>query len=210
MARAAWSGGSSNGRLAAWPAERFTPRVMDGHGARPTGSGSFDAAISIFGVVLFPDAGRRPCGKSPACYGPGGQVAVVTWTQPQRYELAARLIGRRSLAVQGVEEPHRPGSRHSSVLLIPPRSAHSLTDAGLAVDRIVTVMERSMDRPGARAGSAERIALPGAWNGMMQALGKPEGRAVVRQVRQHPGTTRKASGPISLSAVAHVAFGRRP
>ena len=83
---------------------------------------SFDAAMSIFGVILFPDpvGGMREIGR---VLQPGGRVAVVTWTEPQRYELAARL--RPAIAaVRGPQTRTVRRSRHSSVLLIPPHSAH--------------------------------------------------------------------------------------
>ena len=64
-------------------------RAMDGT-TLDMEAASFDLAVSIFGVVLFPDAdaGMREMHR---VLKPGGRIAVVTWTQPQRYELATRL-----------------------------------------------------------------------------------------------------------------------
>jgi SAM-dependent methyltransferase len=51
---------------------------------------AFDAALSVFGVILFPDAARG-LEEMRRVVRRGGRVAVVTWTQPERYELAAAL-----------------------------------------------------------------------------------------------------------------------
>lgn len=64
----------------------------------------FDAAISIFGVILFPDA-VRGLAEMRRVVQPGGRVAVVTWTEPQHYELAIELRA----AVQAVK-PDTPPS----------------------------------------------------------------------------------------------------
>ena len=57
----------------------------------PFGEASFDAALSVFGVILFPDAslGIREIAR---ILKPNGRAAIVTWTETERYELAARLI----------------------------------------------------------------------------------------------------------------------
>jgi ubiquinone/menaquinone biosynthesis C-methylase UbiE len=63
--------------------------VMDGQ-ALDFADSHFDAALSVFGVILFPDAaaGMRELRRVVK---PGGTVAVVTWTEPQDFELAAEL-----------------------------------------------------------------------------------------------------------------------
>ena len=64
-------------------------RVMDGM-ALDFPNDAFDAALSVLGIILFPDAvkGLREMHRVVR---PGGRLAVVTWTQPHRYELAAHL-----------------------------------------------------------------------------------------------------------------------
>ena len=63
--------------------------VMDGQ-ALAFSSGYYDTAISIFGVILFPDA-VRGLAEMRRVVRPGGRVAIVTWTEPQHYELATAL-----------------------------------------------------------------------------------------------------------------------
>ena len=64
-------------------------RVMDGT-ALEFPDAAFDAALSVFGVILFPDA-VAGLSEMRRVVRPGGRVAVVAWTQPHRYELAANL-----------------------------------------------------------------------------------------------------------------------
>lgn len=76
--------------------------VMDGM-ALNVPDETFDAAVSLFGVILFPDAelGMRELFR---VLKPGGRVAVVTWTEPERYELITRLIA----AITKVRGPQAP------------------------------------------------------------------------------------------------------
>ncbi len=75
----------------------ITASVMDGQ-ALDYPAATFDAAVSIFGVILFPDA-VRGLAEMRRVVRPGGRVAVVTWTEPQHYELAAQLRA----AIQAVQ-----------------------------------------------------------------------------------------------------------
>ena len=81
---------------------RVRAAVMDGM-ALGLPDGSFDAAISVFGVILFPNAdlGMREIAR---VLKPGGRAAIVTWTETERYELAARLLGAIA-AVRGPQPP---------------------------------------------------------------------------------------------------------
>ena len=65
-------------------------------------NGHFDAALSVFGVILFPDA-VRGLAEMRRVVRTGGRVAIVTWTEPQHYELAAEL--------RAAVESFRPGGQ---------------------------------------------------------------------------------------------------
>jgi len=66
---------------------------------------SFHAALSILGVILFPDAvrGLTELGR---VIRPGGRIVLVTWTAPEAYELIGELRAA-ALSVLG-SLPARP------------------------------------------------------------------------------------------------------
>jgi ubiquinone/menaquinone biosynthesis C-methylase UbiE len=67
----------------------FDVEVMDGQ--RLTfPDASFDAALSVFGVILYPDA-TAGLSELRRVVKPGGRIALVTWTEPEAYELALEL-----------------------------------------------------------------------------------------------------------------------
>jgi ubiquinone/menaquinone biosynthesis C-methylase UbiE len=66
---------------------------------------SFDAALSVLGVILFPDA-VRGLSELHRTVRPGGRIALITWTAPEAYELIGELRAA-ALSVLG-SLPPRP------------------------------------------------------------------------------------------------------
>lgn len=64
-------------------------QIMDGQ-SLSFPDASFDAALSVIGVILFPDA-VRGLSEMRRVVRPGGRIALVTWTAPEAYELVGEL-----------------------------------------------------------------------------------------------------------------------
>ena len=186
-------------RAAAAGVSAIEARAMDG--ARlDLPDARFDAALSIFGVVLFPDAagGLREIHR---VLRPGGRAAVVTWTQPQRYELAARLRDA-ILAVRGAELPST-GLPAQLRYAEPDVFKALLAGAGFDIETVET-MEAQWPVPSARW-IAERLAFAPGLAAMLAALG-PD-RAAVLDSFAMTLETNKGAQRVTLGAVAHVAVG---
>jgi SAM-dependent methyltransferase len=183
-------------------AGRVRADVMDGM-ALGLPDGSFDAAISVFGVILFPDAdlGMREIAR---VLKPGGRAAVVTWTETERYELAERLLG----AVAAVRGPQPPPVSLPAQLRFRDQTAlrRLLAEAGLTVSAIVRVEER-WRVPSARW-IAERIAFAPGMAAMVDALGGD--RASVLEAFVAALERDQGQGEVALSAVAHIGLGEKP
>jgi SAM-dependent methyltransferase len=176
--------------------------VMDGM-ALGLPDGGFDAAISVFGVILFPDAdlGLREIAR---VLKPGGRAAIVTWTETERYELASRLFG----AITTVRGPQPPPSTLPAQLRFRDEAAFRrlLADAGLIVEAIVRV-EEHWRIPSARW-IADRIAFAPGMAATLDALGpdrKPVLDAFVAALERDQGRSE-----VVLSAVAHIGVARKP
>jgi SAM-dependent methyltransferase len=187
---------------AAGVARRIHADIMDGM-ALGLPDASFDAAISVFGVILFPDAdlGMREIAR---VLKPGGRAAIVTWTETERYELAARLLG----AIAAVRGPPPPPTSLPAQLRFPdePALRRLLADAGLIVSAIVPV-EECWRMPSARW-IADRIAFAPGMAAMVGALGADRTRVLdtfVAALERDQGR-----GEVGLSAIAHIGIGQKP
>jgi SAM-dependent methyltransferase len=170
--------------------------VMDGTSLGFPDAG-FDAALSIFGVILFPDAARG-LAEMRRVVRPGGRVSVVTWTQPNRYELAAQL--RKAIASLGVPSAP-PAEPPAQLRFVEPDAFRRLFDeAGLRGVEIDTV-EAPLHAPSARW-LVERIRFAPGMAAWMAGLGPREGDAMSALLARLEG--RYGAGPLSLGAVSMV------
>jgi SAM-dependent methyltransferase len=170
-------------------------QAMDGQ-ALQFKDATFDAALSVLGIILFPDAARG-LAEMRRVVRPGGRVSVVTWTQPQNYELAVELRA----AIQSIwpEQPPAPlpaqlRYREESVFRV------LFKAAGLGEPAITTVTAR-LEVPSARWLS-ERIGFAPGMTSMMAGLGQRR-PAVIRRFIENL-ETRLGRGPIGLSGVAFI------
>src|SRR4051794_10942011 len=134
---------------------------------------------------------------------PGGRVAVVTWTEPQRYELAARLTG----AIAAVRGPQpTPAALPAQLRFHEEPTFRALFErAGLTVESIGAVQER-LCAPSARW-LAERLAFAPGLAAWLAAQG--EDRAAVLDRFAADLEPDQGLGPVALTAVAFVGVARR-
>jgi ubiquinone/menaquinone biosynthesis C-methylase UbiE len=175
-------------------------RVMDGADLKFAES-TFDAAFSVFGVILFPDA-VRGLSEMRRVVRQGGKVAVVTWTQPDRYELATCLREAIQTLALGVPSP--------SVLPAQLRFVESeafrrlFTGAGMAKVEIET-LHAVLHVPSARW-LAERIRFAPGMAAWMSSLGHHERdalEALIARLEHSHGV-----GPLKLGAAAMIGTAR--
>jgi len=181
---------------------RLDAEIMDGM-RLTVPDASFDAALSVFGVILFPDAGLG-LREIARVLKPGGRAAIVTWTATERYELAARL----QAATAEVRGPQPPPKFLPAQLRFreEPVFRGLLTDAGLVVQDIVLFEER-WRVPSARW-LADHIAFAPGMSAMAEALGAD--RVPVLDAFASALERDQGKGEVALSAVAHVGLALKP
>jgi ubiquinone/menaquinone biosynthesis C-methylase UbiE len=183
-------------------ADRVHASVMDGI-ALGLPDSSFDAAISVFGVILFPDApeGMREIARVVK---PGGRVAVVTWTETERYELAARLLA----AIATVRGPQAPPAALPAQLRFREEQVFRslLGSAGLDIKAVVRMQEQ-WRLPSARW-IADHIAFAPGMAAMIDMLGADRCAVLDRFVAALERD--QGRGEIALSAIAHLGVGINP
>jgi SAM-dependent methyltransferase len=164
--------------------------------------GTFKAALSVFGIILCPD----PVGalrEMARVVERRGRVVVVTWTEPDRYELIQRVLA----AVTAVRGPQpAPAGPPPPQLRYAERAACSalFRDAGFTVEELERV-EAFLERRSARWLGEHLAFAPGPRCSprCAGAASRERDRAVCPRSRARSG-----AGPISLQAVAFVGLGR--
>ena len=181
---------------------------MDGQ-ALQFADATFDAALSVLGIILFPDA-ERGLAEMRRVVRPGGRVSVVTWTQPQNYELATELRA----AIQAVWPEQPPAPLPAQLRYREEADFRALfRAAGLSEPAIATVTAR-LEAPSARWLS-ERIAFAPGMAAMMAGLGERAPAVLERFVEQprgapgqgtdrplRRGVHRHGAGPVTFWPVA--------
>jgi SAM-dependent methyltransferase len=180
---------------------RVRAEAMDGM-ALALPDASFDAAISVFGVILFPDAGLG-MREIARVLRPGGRLAVVTWTESDKYELVGRLLG----AIAAVRGPMPPPASPPAQLRFGDQQAFRrlLGDAGLVVDAVIRLQE-TWRLPSARW-IADHIGFAPGMAAMVAALGAD--RAAVLESFVAALEHDQGPGEVGLSAVAHLGIGTK-
>jgi SAM-dependent methyltransferase len=157
---------------------------------------SFDAALSVLGVILFPDA-VRGLSELRRVVRPGGRIVLVTWTAPEAYELIGELRAA-ALSVLG-SLPARPlpaqlrfkGEEEFRALFVA---------AGLPTVEISEVAaELVAPSP---AWLSERLAFAPGMAALLEGFGGARAE-VIATFRRRLETLRGA-GPLSLAARAHL------
>jgi SAM-dependent methyltransferase len=185
-------------RLQARAAERglsIDARVMDGQ-ALQYADASFEAALSVLGIILFPDAGRG-LAEMRRVVRPGGRVSVVTWTQPQNYELAAELRA----AIQAVCPEQPPAPLPAQLRYREEADFRALFKAAGLDDPVIVTSTARLEVPSARWLS-ERIAFAPGMATMMAHLGGRAPAVLERFVANLEA--RFGQGLVALSGVTFI------
>ena len=192
------------GRLAARaaPASRSKAEVMDGT-ALQVADASMDAALSVFGVVLFPDAvvGVR---EMTRVLRPGGRAALVTWTEPENYQLMSGLLAAIRAVIPDFPAPPRPPAQ---LRFKDENAFRALLAKGGLRDVMIERVTGRLAAPGARW-LADRLAFAPGMAALLGALG--ERRADVLAAFVERLEAAQGTGPVTLAAAAFVGSGRAP
>jgi ubiquinone/menaquinone biosynthesis C-methylase UbiE len=177
-------------------------RVMDGQ-ALEYPDGAFDAALSVFGVILFPDAAKG-LAEMRRVVRPGGRIAVVTWTQPHRYELATNL--REAILALGPEAA-APAALPAQLRFVDPEAFRGLFAAAGLRDVEIETAEAHLQLPSTRW-LADRIHFAPGMEAWVLSLG--ERRAAALEAFAARLEDAQGLGPTKFGAVASIGLARVP
>jgi ubiquinone/menaquinone biosynthesis C-methylase UbiE len=191
-------------RISTRAAERglaIAARVMDGQDLA-LHDATFDAALSVLGIILFPHA-ESALAEMRRVVRPGGRVALVTWTQPHNYELATELRA----ASQAIWPEQPPAPLPAQLRYREEADFRALFSAAGLAAPLITAMTARLRAPSARWLS-ERIGFAPGMAAMMAGLGERAPAALERFVGNLE--KRLGYGPIGLSGVAFIGTARVP
>jgi len=176
-------------------------RVMDGQ-ALDLPDGGFDAAFSVFGVMLFPDweAGLRELQRVVR---PGGRVVMATWARAEGAGPALLFHQAWHAALPGRDYPPFPPGLDA--LRAPDRLAAAMRNAGSSAVRVEAVT-RDWEIPSADwlADNAEHLFLQfPAW-AMLDDGEQERVRKKLRTVGGHA-----SDQPFTVPSHALIGIGRR-
>jgi SAM-dependent methyltransferase len=187
-------------------AARRAPAIAWTHGAAgelPFGTAAFDAVVSQFGLMFFPDR-RRAIAEMLRVLVRGGRCAVAVWNSLEtipayatEVELLERLAGTR--AADALRAPFVLGDRDAL-------AAH-FRDAGAADVRVAT------DRATARFPSL-RTLLEADLRGWLPVMGVPLPedtiQAIVRQAERDMAAYVGPDGTLAFEQSAHIVTATAP
>jgi SAM-dependent methyltransferase len=181
---------------------RVRAEIMDG-AALDVADATMDAALSVFGVVLFPDA-LAGVAEMARVLKPRGRAALVTWTEPEKYQLMAELLA----AVRAVIPDFPAPPRLPAQLRFKDRADfRALLEAGGLRDVTIERVSGRLEAPGARW-LAERLAFAPGMAALLGALGERREDVTAAFVERLEAA--QGRGPVALEAVAFVGSGRAP
>lgn len=189
-------------RLDAAGTSNVRTAVMDGQ-ALDLEDGSFDAAASSFALMLFPDRAKG-FAEMRRVVRPGGRVVATGWTGPATFEAFGLFLAAIQRAFPDMPPPPSPPPVFS--LADPAAFARELEAAGLSG---VEVMLESRELSLAGADQAWSMLTVGAPPARMlfDRVG-PDGQERIREALEQVVDERFAGGPITLTNVATLGWGR--
>jgi SAM-dependent methyltransferase len=170
-------------------------QAMDGE-ALQFGDATFDGGLSVLGIILFPDA-VRGLAEMRRVVRRGGRLSIVTWTQPENYELAAELRAAIQTVLPDLPQAPLPAQLRYREM----GDFRALFQASGLSDPVITTATAHLEAPSARWLS-ERVGFAPGMSAMMAGLGD-RGRSVIRRLVQNL-EARLGKGPIRLSGIAFI------